>query len=330
MCVCFIGPDYSTYICEEGQCKGHMGIAEGGNCMLAEYDPSYFILGSLQCAEGLACIPNERDGREGKCGKVTSKLENAQTCASDDDCSSDTFCTCNDATGQSICAPFPVSDPVLLTKFDKYYKDCHDCYLKYGDGHDYLMCAASKDEDISKYIAEHVYSISTEYRCADYSLLPSYPTSPSSSSSFVAPTPTPASPSSSSSFVAPTPTPGTASSSSYVSGFTPIVIITKYVEIVFGKEDMKKKDVEEIVDKFVPKDTKYDVVVVLSKDGKTTVEVGFKSAEVAKSFVDALSSTSNSEIAAEVKSIKYINDMHSGVSALVPSLFTLLTLKLFF
>ena len=285
-----------------------MGISEGGLCTVDVVDGNY-IFASMQCAEGLGCVPN--DEGDGTCKKITSKIENAPSCANGEDCPEDSVCECNDITGEMKCIPIPVSSKGLVDEFDKFYKKALLCDGKYGnDELKYQQCYAKQQEAFAKYVAENVYPYSAEYRCLDYSLVPSFDSESGSSAS-----------GSESGSSAPAPSPSS-------SGYTPIIIATKYVEIVFKSEGMKKDDVDAIVRKYVPNGAKYDIAIVEDKAGKTYAAVEFDTSKSAKSFVDSIKASSDMSA---VEEIKYLDKIPSSfASAIIPSFFVLFGLKLFF
>ena len=94
--------------CDEGKCKGNMGVAEGEKCVLDITDDLDYLYASSQCVEGLGCVPNAHGELEGTCKKITAT--GGEACKSDDDCPADAFCSCNDKDGKMLCIPHPNLD----------------------------------------------------------------------------------------------------------------------------------------------------------------------------------------------------------------------------
>lgn len=213
------------------------------------------------------------------------------------------------------CIPIPESKHEFVEMYTKHVEATYACTTKYPntDSYAFYKCYYNALRILYNYVGKNVYAHRAEYRCADYSLVPYLDESSSSSSS-----------PSSSSVVPP------ASSAGSESGVVPPVVVpTKYVEIIFGREGVTEGEVKRITDAYAQKGSVVKVVVAGDKKDVTVAAVEFKNVEMAKDFVEAVTEGSGSMLD-DITGVNYIDEMPSGASALVPSIFAFFALKLFF
>lgn len=166
-----IGPSTLFYYCDEGKCKGNAEIPDGGKCYISSTgDPSSYAYASLQCVEGLACVPDGAYSHIGTCKAVTTKV-GEKTCANGEECPLDSICECNDIVGEMQCIPIPVSKKKSIEAAEKFEKEFDECTEKYESLIEAAFCLASVQEEFYQYIGEEVYPYNSEFRCADPSLI---------------------------------------------------------------------------------------------------------------------------------------------------------------
>ena len=155
--------------CDDGKCKGDMGIAEGGKCIIESLYKDDSLIASLQCQEGLGCVPIARGEEEGTCKKITASA--GKECASDEDCPLDAFCDCNDKEGKMQCIPVPTSTKDAFEKTVKFYNSedtCKNKNLKTEEEYDKCLI----NEEMGYYeLAHSLFDYDSEYRCVDLSIL---------------------------------------------------------------------------------------------------------------------------------------------------------------
>lgn len=168
------------YYCQEGKCYGNLGIEEGGKCIPDDdYDDEFkYLFASMQCKEGLGCVPDSRDEDSWSCKKVTTKKNTVSCENGDDECPLDSYCACDDEKGAMQCIPIPTSSKKFTKRIEEYYHDFYGCMdgVSLTDIDDYvnaLMCLYSTSSDLYEYFGKEYLHYDSEYRCADYSLLPS-------------------------------------------------------------------------------------------------------------------------------------------------------------
>lgn len=149
-----------------------MGLKEGDKCVLNTYDDEFkYFFASMQCEEGLGCVPNAHGESEGTCKKITAGGK--ETCESDDDCPLDSFCACDDEIGASKCHPIFTSSKDFANKANKYSKAERTCYDKFDvedEGAAYLKCALGEVAGYYEYL-QNTFRYLSEVRCLDLSFL---------------------------------------------------------------------------------------------------------------------------------------------------------------
>ena len=149
-------------------CKGHMGVKENEKCVINDDDDddeTSYVFASLQCEEGLGCVPSKRGGKDGTCQKITAK-RGEKTCTTDEDCPSDSFCDCNDEKGQNQCIPYPSSSKELMTKVENAASETTECIRKYREGtFEYTECYIKSATVVSKLMNDKFLNYKAEFRC---------------------------------------------------------------------------------------------------------------------------------------------------------------------
>lgn len=93
--------------------------------------------------------------------------------------------------------------------------------------------------------------------------------------------------------------------------------VTKYVEVVFGKADMKTEEMEEVIKKYAPEGAKYTIKVLDSKADETATVVAFEDSADADFFVRKYNSVWREEKL--IKTTFYLDDVPSAASSVVPN-----------
>lgn len=134
-----------------------MQIGEGEECFPFGSGLFNQIRLTLQCKEGLVCVPNITGGAGNRCMKALSKKDDLNYCDKDSDCPYDSECQCDDRIGLGVCIPMPASSKKLRKKYLKYYE-----------------AAGGSDEELDAkldlyktFIDDHYYYYSY-YRCENY------------------------------------------------------------------------------------------------------------------------------------------------------------------
>ena len=150
-----------------------MSLKEGETCVIGDDDFGY-ILASLQCEEGLGCVPNGDGESEGTCKKIMSRKE-SKTCVSNAYCFADAFCGCNDKTGIMQCIPFPKSSEDIFVKYTKYKNAERACFEGSDDDsdiYDIFKCYVNEMADFYRCAIDNFYYHSAGYRCTNFTLYP--------------------------------------------------------------------------------------------------------------------------------------------------------------
>ena len=152
--------------CDNGKCKGDMGIGEGEKCVLKGDDDMSHLYASLQCKDGLACIPDSEESLEGKCKKISGAWKE---CKDDSDCSEGSTCDCNTKDGKMQCIPLPQSDKGFFDKVKKAYSNAAKCEGMESEEEE-EKCVAKETASLYKEIAK-IFDYNLIYRCFDFSSL---------------------------------------------------------------------------------------------------------------------------------------------------------------
>lgn len=130
----------------------------------------------MQCKEGLGCVPDSENKDSFSCKKVETK-KNTVSCENDN-CPPDSYCACDDEKGTMQCVPIPTSSKKFTKRISEYYHDAYGCMedISTTDIDAYvnaMICIESASNDLIEYLGKEYLHYDSEYRCADYSLLPS-------------------------------------------------------------------------------------------------------------------------------------------------------------
>lgn len=162
------------YYCDEttGQCKGRLKLKKGERCVINDDygDSLKKLMASLQCEEGLGCVPIEHGRSEGTCQEITTLAEEEKECDNDNDCPLDASCECDDYKGKVQCIPIPTSSSELVEMIENYYEELFECFKNH-QGIEALGCVSTETGKLYQYIGERDYYHRYEFRCANYSLL---------------------------------------------------------------------------------------------------------------------------------------------------------------
>ena len=152
--------------CDNGKCKGDMGIAENEKCIVDGIGDMDKLYASMQCKEGLSCVPDSEESSEGKCKKISGAWKE---CSDDSDCAEGSTCDCNTKDGKMQCIPLPQSDKDFFNKAKKIYDNtvkCDDIESEEEADKCYAKETASLYTEAAKFFDYNVM-----YRCTDFSAL---------------------------------------------------------------------------------------------------------------------------------------------------------------
>ena len=134
-----------------------------------------YALSSLQCEEGLVCVPKVRGLKKGVCKKPNTTIADNISCVTDLGCPLDSICRCNDLTGDVQCVPLPASSATFLKKYESTFDTIVECKKKYKGDIEYeeklAKCCLDDVNNLVEHVGKKVYPYSSELRCLDYSLL---------------------------------------------------------------------------------------------------------------------------------------------------------------
>lgn len=134
-----------------------------------------YALSSLQCEEGLVCVPKVRGLKKGVCKKPNTTVAANISCVTDLSCPIDSVCRCNDLTGDVQCVPLPASSGEFLRRYERAFDKIIECKKMYKDDIEYeeklAKCCLGDVNNLVEYVGHNVYPYSSELRCLDYSLL---------------------------------------------------------------------------------------------------------------------------------------------------------------
>lgn len=179
------GPYSYIYDCRDEKCVGRMTLKEGEECYIDfdHYDDDddttpvevFYALTSLQCEEGLVCVPKARGLSKGACKKPSTTVAANISCATDAECPLDSVCRCNDQTGDVQCIPLPPSSGELLRRYEKAADTIAACKRAHEGDIEYeekvAQCCLADVNELVEFVGKEVYPYSSEYRCLDFSLL---------------------------------------------------------------------------------------------------------------------------------------------------------------
>ena len=151
--------------CDNGKCKGDMGIAEGEKCKFKDGDGMSLIYSSMQCKEGLSCVPVSVGSSEGKCIRISDAWKE---CNDNRDCSEGSTCSCNDEKGKKQCIPLPQSDKDFFNKAKKIYNNMAECEEK--PLLEQVVCTLTEEANLVAASAKF-FDYNYMYRCTDFSFL---------------------------------------------------------------------------------------------------------------------------------------------------------------
>lgn len=148
-----------------------MGVKDGERCVIDGGVDFDFLLASLQCGEGLGCVPNERNGDEGTCQKISTRRWENKTCSSNEDCPLDSFCECNDENGRRECIPIPTATRELVERVYTLEKSMQECFMEFERADHSAVCVMEVQSAFYQYMGKNAFYYDSEYRCADLSPL---------------------------------------------------------------------------------------------------------------------------------------------------------------
>ena len=96
-----------------------MSVNESGECFHSTHD-EYGVYGTVQCGDGLGCVPDNRSSSGFMCKPIVTELASVLKCDGDRVvCPEDSFCGCNDGNGVVQCIPYMKSSPALLERYER-------------------------------------------------------------------------------------------------------------------------------------------------------------------------------------------------------------------
>lgn len=154
----FIGEGYPSSFCFNGTCGLAMSVKEGSPCYpRGKIDGINIssVYASVQCMDGLGCVPDEKSVSNYSCVKIETKVEDRIKCdyGEINVCPKDSFCTCNDRDGITQCVPYMPSSRWLLER--------HATIVSAKNATDAVHKAYA--EIVNKFLTHKVY-----YRCGPW------------------------------------------------------------------------------------------------------------------------------------------------------------------
>lgn len=97
-----------------------MSVSENGECFHSALD-EYGIYGTVQCGEGLGCVPDSTSSSGFACKPIATRLDSVLKCDGVHVvCPEDSFCGCNDGNGVFQCIPYMKSSAALLSRYERF------------------------------------------------------------------------------------------------------------------------------------------------------------------------------------------------------------------